>query len=134
MEGCGECEEQKPIIAELKNLYHDSVGFIYTDYKADPIVAYDFQVTCVPTILLIDSKESNDYRVIQSFAHLTSKEQIQRSFYEKLDENIISRKYGPIVEFTASPTSGKVHISVQFVDMSLGKVESWFWDFNNEAL
>ena len=134
LEGCGECEQQKPIIEELKNLYQDSISFMYIDYKSESGVAYDFQVTSVPTILLISSKESNGYTVILRFTHLTSREQIQRSLYDKLDENIISYRYGPIADFSANPTSGRVPVNVQFVDSSLGKVENWSWDFNNDGV
>jgi PKD repeat protein len=35
--------------------------------------------------------------------------------------------------FIASPLTGAVPLTVQFVDQSLGVVESWAWDFNNDG-
>ena len=134
LEGCGECEEQKPITEELEHTYQESISFIYIDYKAEPGVAVEFEVTRVPTMLLIGDRNDSGYSVLQRFSHLTSKEILQRGFYEKLDESIICRRYGPIAEFSATQKSGRVPVKVQLADSSLGKVESWSWDFDNDGV
>ncbi len=138
LEGCGECEKQKPIIDDLEQVYPGSISFIRVDYKAEASIAVDFKVTRVPTILLVDSKIDNDYKVLERFPQFTSKERLQRIFYEVLGESFC-RKYGPLAEFTATPISGSVPVKVQFTDSSLGEAEwllefDWAWDFNNDRI
>ena len=132
--GCGECEEQKPIIEEMEQTYQENISFVYIDYKAESGVAFDFEVTGVPTMVLIGGRDGSGYTVLQRFANLTSKERLQRSFYEDLDQSIVYSRYGPIADFSATPTSGHVPVKVQFVDSSLGKVESLAWDFTNDGV
>jgi len=40
----------------------------------------------------------------------------------------------PTAAFTASPTSGKVPLTVRFEDNSQGQITSWLWDFGNGYL
>jgi PKD repeat protein len=49
----------------------------------------------------------------------------------EIKKNYISIGMGPIADFTASPTSGNVPLSVQFTDKSQGQVASWQWDFGD---
>jgi uncharacterized delta-60 repeat protein len=37
----------------------------------------------------------------------------------------------PQAEFDANPTSGEVPLSVQFIDLSLGTVTDWYWEFGD---
>ncbi len=37
----------------------------------------------------------------------------------------------PSADFTASPTSGQVPLTVQFTDQSIGNITSWLWDFGD---
>jgi PKD repeat protein len=38
----------------------------------------------------------------------------------------------PVAQFTASTTSGKAPLTVQFTDQSTGTPQSWAWDFTND--
>jgi len=38
----------------------------------------------------------------------------------------------PAADFTASPRSGDLPLTVQFTDMSTGEITSWEWDFDND--
>ena len=40
----------------------------------------------------------------------------------------------PRADFTASPTSGGLPLTVQFSDLSTGDVTEWAWDFNNDGV
>ncbi len=138
LEGCGECEMQKPIIDELEQMYNSSITFIRADYEKEARAAVDFGVTRVPTILLIGKDPDNDYTVVQDFPQITRTEILQRSFYEILGESFC-KKYGPIAEFTATPTSGYVPVKVKFTDNSIAGTDKirdfeWAWDFNNDQI
>ena len=132
LEGCGECEQQKPIIESLEQKYGEWLSFIRIDYKAESGVVVNFEVTRAPTVLLVGGKTESGYTVLQRFPDFTGKETLQRSLYEKLGSAICER-YGPLVEFTATPVSGKVPLKVQFTDLSMGDIQSWAWDFNNDG-
>jgi PKD repeat protein/uncharacterized membrane protein YphA (DoxX/SURF4 family) len=131
-EGCGECEQQKPVIDNLEQQYGEWLGFIRIDYKAESSVAVEFEVTRAPRVLIIGDKTENGYVVLQSFHDFVDKESLQRSLYQKLGSSICDR-FGPVVEFSTSPLSGNVPIKVQFTDSSLGDILSWAWDFNNDG-
>lgn len=133
LEGCGECEKQKPVIDDLEQVYQDSVTFIRIDYEAEASVAANFEVTGVPAMLLIVGKNDSGYTVLQRFPRLASKESLQRSLYEGPAARIICNKYGPLAEFSASPVSGYIPAKVQFTDSSLGDIDSWAWDFDNDG-
>ncbi|MDD4496878.1 MAG: PGF-pre-PGF domain-containing protein [Methanosarcinaceae archaeon] len=40
----------------------------------------------------------------------------------------------PVADFSATPLSGNVPLSVQFEDLSLYEPESWEWDFNGDGI
>ena len=40
----------------------------------------------------------------------------------------------PRADFTASPTSGGLPLTVQFSDLSTGNVTEWAWDFDNDGV
>jgi uncharacterized delta-60 repeat protein len=40
----------------------------------------------------------------------------------------------PVADFTATPTSGAVPLTVQFTDTSTGVITSWAWDFDNDGM
>lgn len=132
LEGCGECQQQKPVIEELERVYRDSIIFIRIDYEKEASVAADLEVTRVPAMLLLNGKSDSSYAVLQRFYHFTDKDILQRSLYEKLGAYIWD-KYGPIPEFSASTLSGQVPVEVQFTDSSLGDIQSWAWDFDNDG-
>ncbi|MFC1930221.1 PKD domain-containing protein [Chloroflexota bacterium] len=37
-------------------------------------------------------------------------------------------------DFSAAPTEGEVPLEVQFTDQSLGEIDEWQWDFNNDGV
>jgi PKD repeat protein len=39
----------------------------------------------------------------------------------------------PVTDFTGTPTTGTVPLTVQFTDKSTGSSTSWAWDFNNDG-
>lgn len=133
LEGCGECEKQKPIIDDLERQYQGKICFIRLDYKAESKATVEFEVAGVPAMLLIDNKTDSGYRVRQRFPSLTSRDKLQHSFYETLGMPI-SYEYGPIAKFSATPTTGHVPAKVKFTDMSTGVINSWAWDFDNDGV
>ena len=132
LEGCGECEKQKEIIDELEQKYYRAIGFIGVDFEEEASVAVDFEVTRVPAIVIINSKTDTDYQVLQLFTTLTSEDVLQRALYDQLGAYICS-EFKPIAEFAASPLSGDVPVEVKFTDSSLGDIQSWAWDFDNDG-
>ena len=40
----------------------------------------------------------------------------------------------PNADFTATPTVGEVPIEVQFTDQSVGEIDEWQWDFDNDGV
>lgn len=40
----------------------------------------------------------------------------------------------PVADFTASPTSGHLPLTVQFTDQSQNRVSSWLWDFGDSTI
>jgi PKD repeat protein len=40
----------------------------------------------------------------------------------------------PNAEFAATPTQGEVPIEVQFTDQSVGAIDEWQWDFDNDGV
>jgi PKD repeat protein len=42
--------------------------------------------------------------------------------------------FPPIADFTASPTSGGIPLTVQFSDLSTGNFTEWAWDFDNNGV
>lgn len=137
MDGCGDCEEQEPIIEDLEHLYQDYVSFIRVEYKRGGDTAVRFEVTRVPAMILIAGKNDVGYIVSQSYSALTSKLSLQRGLYESPAAHLICEKTGPIADFSATPTFGYVPIQVQFADSSLAPTEwyweyEWAWDFDND--
>jgi PKD repeat protein len=39
----------------------------------------------------------------------------------------------PVAAFSASPTSGKAQLKVQFADKSTGSPTSWYWNFGDKS-
>jgi len=40
----------------------------------------------------------------------------------------------PEARFSATPVTGYVPLGVQFIDRSLGNIDTWQWDFNNDGI
>ena len=40
----------------------------------------------------------------------------------------------PEADFTATPTEGEVPLEVQFADQSVGEIDEWQWDFDNDRV
>ena len=40
----------------------------------------------------------------------------------------------PNVDFSATPIEGEVPLEIQFTDQSLGEIDEWQWDFNNDGV
>lgn len=40
----------------------------------------------------------------------------------------------PNANFTATPTEGEVPLEVQFTDQSVGEIDEWQWDFDNDGV
>lgn len=40
----------------------------------------------------------------------------------------------PEAAFTATPTEGEVPLEVQLTDQSVGEIDEWQWDFNNDGV
>ncbi|MCK9580972.1 MAG: PKD domain-containing protein [Methanoregula sp.] len=48
-----------------------------------------------------------------------------------IKRDFITVGMAPRPEFTGTPTSGEVPLSVKFTDMTSGSVSSWYWDFGD---
>lgn len=64
LEGCADCEVQKPVVEVVNRDYGTEVAFIFIDYRAQPQAASCFGVYHVPTMLLITAKDSTGQYVI----------------------------------------------------------------------
>jgi len=51
----------------------------------------------------------------------------------KINLITIAAPAAPVADFTATPTSGEEPLEVAFTDISTGTVDSWAWDFDNDA-
>jgi PKD repeat protein len=40
----------------------------------------------------------------------------------------------PEARFSVTPTTGYVPLGVQFIDRSIGNIDTWQWDFNNDGI
>ena len=40
----------------------------------------------------------------------------------------------PETRFSATPTTGYVPLGVQFIDRSIGNIDTWQWDFDNDGI
>ena len=69
-EGCGDCEDEKPMINELERDYEGRVVFIYINYKEEAQAVEEFDVNKTPTMLL---------SVFQRFDSFTSEEMLRDS-------------------------------------------------------
>ncbi len=70
-EGCPDCEQQKPIIRELEDEYSDRVVFIWIDFYKEEQAVREFDVSTVPTMLLINGKNEEGYDIYRRFVGFT---------------------------------------------------------------
>lgn len=79
IEGCGECEEQKPVIHRLEELYGDGVTFVQVDYKKEADFALDFDIHGAPAMILIAGKNEEGYGEVGRFFGYTSQAVLQEA-------------------------------------------------------
>ncbi|MBE0415998.1 MAG: conjugal transfer protein TraF [Dehalococcoidia bacterium] len=79
-EGCGACEDQKPIISVLESEYGDRIVFILVDYREEALAVSEFEVDKIPTMFLIVGKnEDGEYLVYQRFNGSTTEDKLRDS-------------------------------------------------------
>ena len=78
IDGCGDCELQKPIIDNLEQEYESKIGFVRVDYRAEADVVLRFDIHGTPNILLIaDGRSDGEYDVYKRFSGLTDEETLR---------------------------------------------------------
>ena len=78
IEGCGDCELQKPIIDNLEQEYESKIVFVRVDYRAEADVVLHFDVHGTPNMLLItDRRSDGEYDVYKRFSGLTDEETLR---------------------------------------------------------
>jgi PKD repeat protein len=79
------------------------------------------------------STEQNPSHIYTQRGIYTAKLTVKNEFGSstEIKKNYISIGMGPIAEFTGTPTSGNVPMSVTFTDKSQGQVATWQWDFGD---
>lgn len=81
LEGCGDCEQQKPMIDKLERDYESQIAFIRVDYGGEADVVLRFDVHGTPNMLLITDKRSDgEYDVFRRFSGLTGEETLGDCF------------------------------------------------------
>ena len=101
IDGCGDCELQKPIIEKLQQEYESQIAFVRIDYKAEAEVVLRFDVHGTPNILLITDKRSDgEYDVYKRFSGLTDEETLRYCF----DNYLLGPTPTPTPEPTLTPT------------------------------
>jgi thiol-disulfide isomerase/thioredoxin/uncharacterized membrane protein YphA (DoxX/SURF4 family) len=81
IEGCGDCDLQKPIIERLEQEYESKLVFIRVDYRQEADVVLRFDVHGTPDMLLITNRHSDgEYNVYKRFSGLTSEETLRYCF------------------------------------------------------
>jgi len=81
IEGCGDCDLQKPIIERLEQEYKSKLVFIRVDYSQEADVVLGFDVHGTPNMLLItDRRSDGEYDVYKRFSGLTSEETLRYCF------------------------------------------------------
>jgi PKD repeat protein/uncharacterized membrane protein YphA (DoxX/SURF4 family)/thiol-disulfide isomerase/thioredoxin len=131
--GCGECEKQQIIVDNLAAKYKNYIRFIPLDFQKEARVAVKFNVVHAPTILLISPKNTAGYLITDHFSQLTSQEDLQSSFYKILNTLPAVKTREPVAEFKASILTGNAPLEVNFHDFSLGDIQNWDWDFDNDG-
>jgi len=80
LEGCGACENEKPIISALESDYKDRIVFIHIDSKEEVLAVMEFKVDKAPTMFLITGKNNDgEYIVHQRFDGFTCEETLRDS-------------------------------------------------------
>jgi thiol-disulfide isomerase/thioredoxin len=78
IEGCDDCDLQKPIIDKLEQEYESKIGFVRVDYRAEADVVLRFDIHGTPNILLItDRRSDGEYYVYKRFSGLTDEETLR---------------------------------------------------------
>lgn len=81
IEGCGDCEVQKPIIDKLEQEYESKLVFICVDYRQQADIVLRFDIHGTPNMLLITDKRSDgEYNVFKRFSGLTDEETLRNCF------------------------------------------------------
>jgi len=81
IEGCGDCELQKPIIEKLEQDYESKLVFIRVDYRVEADIVLRFDVHGTPYMLLITDRHSDgEYNVYKRFTGLTDEEALRYCF------------------------------------------------------
>jgi len=81
IEGCGDCELQKPIIDKLEYDYGSRIAFVRVDYRVEADVVLRFDIHGTPNMLLItDRRSDGEYNVFKRFSGLTDEETLRNCF------------------------------------------------------
>lgn len=60
---CGPCKKMAPFYDELKEKYSDKINFITVDIDQQPEIAKEYNVTAVPTFVIVDEEGKEIDRV-----------------------------------------------------------------------
>ena len=73
---CGPCKAMAPTMEEMENKYGNKIEFNKVDIDQSPEIAQEFNVTAVPTIVVI----SRTGDIIETLVGLQSKERLDQLF------------------------------------------------------
>lgn len=73
---CGPCKAMAPTMEEMENKYGNKIEFNKVDIDQSPEIAQEFNVTAVPTIVVI----SRTGDIIETLVGLQSKERLDKLF------------------------------------------------------
>lgn len=80
LDECKDCQRQKSIIEDLQQTYRSEISFISINFREESSIAGHFDVTRVPSMLLIDGRNDSTYLVVQRYSSFTSWDTLNQSF------------------------------------------------------
>jgi len=86
IEGCGECEEEKPVMNRLEEVYGDRMTYFWVNYREETQVVLDFEVHGTPAMILIAGKNEEGYAVVGRFSGYTSQAALQEAVEQLLKQ------------------------------------------------
>ncbi|MBE0479808.1 MAG: DoxX family membrane protein [Dehalococcoidia bacterium] len=74
LDECSLCKEQKPVIAQLKQDLGAKVTFLDVNYASESDVVLTFNVRRIPTVIVINCKQHDEYIVYEEYRGFTDYE------------------------------------------------------------
>ena len=96
---CHNCQQQKPVIDELENEYGDSIAFTRIDARHSLEMLREFEVTVVPTMVVLNGWQADGEQSYQKFEGYTEKDSLGKSLKNLVDSSL---SIGPTGDYSAS--------------------------------